>query len=416
MALATPTGTPGEDVSMADKRYLILIVDDSPVNRELLAAQVELLGYHSCEAGNGREGLASIAAQPPDLVLLDMMMPVMDGNEMLSILQGDARLSRIPVIVVSGVDDAHTIVSCIERGAADYLLKPLNQTMLRARITNCMAKYALQEREIALRELTERYNHDLEEHVRQQVKQIADAQLSTIFALSTLAESRDPETGAHLDRMREYCRSLAQALVSIPWFEREIDEQFVENIYAASPLHDIGKVGIPDHVLTKPGKLTEEEFAVMRTHCLIGANTLRRVSSQYPNNAFVQMGIEIAESHHEHWDGNGYPHGLSGAAIPLSSRLLALCDVYDALTSRRCYKEAFSHEASVEVILKARGTQFDPNIVDVFESICGEFDAIRMRLQDHGEVDLHAEALCVGAPREASRGPHEKRQEPGERP
>jgi putative two-component system response regulator len=370
---------------------LILIVDDTWANREILADHIDLLGYRCAQAGNGVEALEQIQKEAPDLILLDMMLPVMDGSELLGHLQRAPALERIPVVVISGLDDAQTMVGCVEHGASDYLLKPINPAMLRARISNGLSKYQLHQREIALRELTERYNKDLERHVAQQVKQIADAQLCTIFALSTLAESRDPETGAHLERMREYCRVLATALLHLPNFAGLIGAQFVENIYSASPLHDIGKVGIPDNVLTKPGRLTDEEFAIMKNHCLIGANTLRRVSSQFPDNAFVQMGIEIAESHHERWDGLGYPHGLSGTDIPLSSRVLALCDVYDALTSKRCYKEPFTHERSVSIIAEGRGTQFDPDIVDVFLDIADEFDLIRERLQeDHQPGQLAA--------------------------
>lgn len=360
----------------------ILIVDDTEANRELIADYIDLLGYSSLQATNGKEALEVMAREKPDLVLLDMMMPVMDGNEFLANLQVRPDLARIPIVVVSGLDDAPTIVKCIEQGASDYLLKPINPAMLKARIINCLSKYQLHQRDIALRELSERYSRDLEAHVAMQVKKIADAQLCTIFALSTLAESRDPETGAHLDRMREYCRILANTLMASGQFGHVIDENFVENIYAASPLHDIGKVGIPDYVLTKPGKLTDEEFTVMKTHCLIGANTLRRVSQQFPDNAFVQMGIEIAESHHERWDGNGYPHGLAGESIPLPSRVLALCDVYDALTSKRCYKEAFTHDRSVAIILEGSGTQFDPDMVAAFTKAAEEFDAIRERLQE----------------------------------
>ncbi|MBI2422599.1 MAG: response regulator [Candidatus Hydrogenedentes bacterium] len=361
---------------------LVLIVDDVSANRERLADEIELLGYQYAEAGNGVQALEQLETLTPDLILLDLMMPVLDGHGVLDAMHAHPEWRRIPVVVVSGMDDLDSVVKCLEKGAADYLVKPIKSRLLRARIENTLAGNRLRKRDELLRAMTHRYNEELEVRVADQVKQIADAHVSTIFALSALSESRDPETGAHLERMREYCRLLSVALQSEPAYGNVIDAAFVENIYAASPLHDIGKVGIPDHVLLKPGKLSEGEFIIMQQHCTIGAETLRRVSERYKDNAFINMGIEIAESHHEKWNGAGYPHGTLGEEIPLASRILALCDVYDALTSKRCYKEAFSHEKSRDIILSERGKHFDPIITDVFERIQDEFDAIRMRLQE----------------------------------
>ncbi len=361
---------------------LILVVDDMELNRERLVDEIELMGYQSVEAANGAEALKQVEAQTPDLILLDLMMPVLDGHGVLEALSSNSTWSRIPTVVVSGMDDMDSLTRCLEEGATDYLVKPVKSRLLRARIENCLAGVRLRKRDEEAQAIAERYNAELERRVADQVKEIADAHISTIFALSTLAESRDPETGAHLDRMREYCRSLADALRQMPEYKDMVDDEFVENIYAASPLHDIGKVGIPDKVLLKPGKLDDSEFRIMKEHSQIGADTLRRVSEKYPNNALIQMGIEIAQSHHEKWNGTGYPHGLSGARIPLASRILALCDVYDALTCRRCYKEPFSHDKSASIILAERGEHFDPDLVDVFATIQTEFNQIRERLQE----------------------------------
>lgn len=361
-------------------RALILIVDDVEANRERLADEIELLGHQSIEAVNGAEALQCLEGSSPDLILLDLMMPVLDGHGVLEAMSKHAEWSRIPTVVISGMDDMDSVVRCLEKGATDYLVKPIKGRLLRARIENCLATVRMRKQDDELRRITSAYNIELEGKVSAQIQEIADAHISTIFALSTLAESRDPETGAHLERMREYCRLLAEVLCDHPRFGGEIDERFIVNMYAASPLHDIGKVGIPDHVLLKAGKLTDEEFAVMQRHSAIGADTLRRVTSRYANNAFLQMGIEIARSHHEQWNGNGYPDGLSGEAIPLSARILAICDVYDALTCKRCYKVAFSHEISTAIILAERGQHFDPDIADVFEAIQGQFDEIRKRL------------------------------------
>ena len=203
--------------------------------------------------------------------------------------------------------------------------------------------------------------------------------------MAKLAESRDPETGEHLERMAEYNKLLCKNLRMLPKYESIIDDKYIENIHAASPLHDIGKVGIPDNILTKPGKLSEREFDIMKTHSAIGADTLRIVDEKHPGNDLVRMGIEIAESHHEKWDGAGYPNGVSGENIPLAGRILALGDVYDALTSKRVYKEAFSHEKSREIILEGRGTHFDPDVVGAFISIENEFLTVKERFADTEE-------------------------------
>lgn len=361
-------------------RALILIVDDVEANRERLVDEIELLGHRSIEAVNGAEALERLGEHAPDLVLLDLMMPVLDGHGVLEAMSKHAAWSRIPTVVISGMDDMDSVVRCLEKGATDYLVKPIKGRLLRARIENCLATVRMRKQDEELRLITSAYNVELEGKVSAQIQEIADAHISTIFALSALAESRDPETGAHLERMREYCRLLAEVLCEHARFRSEIDDRFIVNIYAASPLHDIGKVGIPDHVLLKGGTLTEEEFTVMQRHSEIGADTLRRVTSRYANNAFLQMGIEIAQSHHERWNGAGYPDRISGESIPLSARILALCDVYDALTCKRCYKDAFSHERSTEIILAERGQHFDPDITDVFASIQGQFDEIRKRL------------------------------------
>ena len=355
----------------------ILIVDDQETNRQILEDHVRLMGHKSMLAENGLSALAKIGRDSPDLVLLDIMMPVMDGHEVLEKMGANSSTRDIPVIVISALDDIESVVRAISNGAEDYLLKPFNAEILRARVGNSLEKKRLREEAQSLRRKLEDYNLQLEDRVQEQVRQISQAHLSSIFAMCKLAESRDRETGEHLERMQKYCKILVQQLETLPKFAAVIDRGYVENIYWASPLHDIGKVGVPDHVLQKPGKLTPEEFAVMQKHPILGAETLRAVSKQYPENDFLRIGIEITESHHEKWDGSGYPHGLAGEDIPLSGRIVALGDVYDALTSKRCYKEAFTHERSREMILKDRGTHFDPDLVDAFLEVEQKFGEIR---------------------------------------
>lgn len=227
---------------------------------------------------------------------------------------------------------------------------------------------------------------ELERKIQDQLRDLAAGQLAIIFALSKLSESRDSDTGRHLERVREYCRILATELARRPEFVQAITPEFVELVYRASPLHDIGKVAIPDSILRKPGRLTPEEFTVMKTHAELGANTLRQVWEEYPGNELVAVGIQIAESHHEKWDGSGYPHGLSGIGIPLPARIVALADVYDALTSRRPYKEPFALEETQRLIVEGRGTHFDPAIVDAFVSVESEFHHIARTLGESPPV------------------------------
>jgi putative two-component system response regulator len=360
----------------------ILIVDDEQTNRIVLDGMMVALGYQTTLAENGLSALAAVESESPDLVLLDIMMPEMDGYQVLDHLQASPATRGLPVIVISALDDVGSVARCIERGADDYLPKPFNPTVLRARVSASLEKKRLRDQEAAYREQIENYNIRLETRVREQVQQITASQMTTIFAMSKLAESRDPETGEHLERMREYCRVLAEHLCQLGEYAEEADEGFVDDIYAASPLHDIGKVGIPDRILLKPGRLTPEEFDAMKRHVCIGAETLKAVHEQHRTNQFVLTGIAIAEAHHEKWDGSGYPYGLAGRDIPLAARILALGDVYDALTSKRCYKEAFSHEKSRAIILEGRAQHFDPGVVDAFVANEEVFVGIRTRFED----------------------------------
>ena len=226
----------------------------------------------------------------------------------------------------------------------------------------------------------ERYSKQLEELVSEKVKEISESQMATIFALVKLAESRDDETGAHIERTAGFCRLLSEKAREISKYREIIDDEFISTIYRASPLHDIGKVGISDLILLKPGKLTPEEFAIMKTHVEIGYQTLKNIDKRYQNNAFVQMGLDITRYHHEKWDGSGYLFELKGEAIPLSARIMALADVYDALRSKRVYKPAFTHEKALEIIEEGRGKHFDPSLVDIFLASHEEFREMFDRL------------------------------------
>lgn len=219
----------------------------------------------------------------------------------------------------------------------------------------------------------EKYSKHLENLVEEKVREISASQMATIYALIKLSESRDDDTGTHIERTAGFCRLLSEKARPCAPFSAEIDDRFISTIHRASPLHDIGKVGIPDRILLKPGKLTEDEYAIMKTHVQIGYRTLATVGQQYDRNEFLKMGMDIALYHHEKWDGSGYNEGLSGEKIPLSARIMAIADVYDALRSRRVYKEAFSHEKSMEIMVSSRGSHFDPALFDLFYQANEEF-------------------------------------------
>jgi len=219
----------------------------------------------------------------------------------------------------------------------------------------------------------ERYSKHLEKLVEEKVQEISASQMATIYALIRLSESRDDDTGTHIERTAGFCRLLAEKAAASSPYSNEIDDRFIETIHKASPLHDIGKVGIPDNILLKPGKLTKDEFAIMKTHVLIGYQTLAKVGQQYDRNAFLKMGMDIALYHHEKWDGSGYVNGLSGEKIPLAARIMAVADVYDALRSKRIYKEAYSHEKSMEIMVPEKGSHFDPVLLDLFIKFNDEF-------------------------------------------
>ena len=352
----------------------ILAVDDTRLNLDLL---VDALGdrYDLSVAMNGEAALKLAMATPPELILLDVMMPGMDGFEVLRRLQDSPATRDIPVIFLTALSEIGEKARGFALGAVDYITKPFQIEEVQARVDTHLK---LRRAQHSLRS----FNNSLQEMVARQVEEIAQSQQAMIFALAKLSHTRDDDTGLHLERVQHLCRILATALAGTRQFAEAITAQFIEAIFHASPLHDVGKVGIADAILLKPGKLDEEEFRVMKSHTLIGATTLASVHRQYPSNAFVEMGIDIARHHHERWDGAGYPDALSGTAIPLSARIMALVDVYDALRARRPYKEPFSHERAMAIIAEGRGKNFDPDIVDAFHAVAGRFDEVCRQFAD----------------------------------
>lgn len=353
----------------------ILIVDDTPANLRVLSEMLKQQGCRARTVPSGKLAIQAALNKPPDLILLDINMPDMNGFEVCKILKEDDKLKGIPVIFISALTDTIDKVKAFSAGGVDYITKPFQFEEVKARV----------ETHLKLRHLQtelENYNLNLKELVNEQVKEISNAQMTTIFAMAKLAQSRDDDTGKHLERVQIFCKLLAEELRKKEEYGLIINDTYIENIFHASPLHDIGKVGVSDNVLLKPGKLTAEEFEIMKGHATIGAETLQEVKRHYPQNGFIGMGIAVAKFHHERWDGTGYPNGLAGENIPLSARIMALADVYDALKSKRVYKPAFSQEETCKIIRNSSGSHFDPNIVEVFLKIQNEFETAWNDLQD----------------------------------
>jgi putative two-component system response regulator len=356
----------------------VLVVDDTPANLTLLAKMLGERGYVVRPVPSGSLALKAAASHPPDIILLDISMPDMDGFEVCRRLKEDVWLRDIPVLFISALTDTEEKVKAFRRGGVDYITKPFQIEEVEARVeAHLRLRSALAE--------VARYNNYLEQLVEEKVKEISDSQLATIFAMVKLAESRDDETGMHIWRVREYCLALANALRGIPEFVNTLTDPFISDLYNAAPLHDIGKVGIPDSILLKPGQHSPEEFEIMKTHTSIGLRTLHEVCERYPKNSFISLGAQIAGSHHERWDGTGYPDGLEGDAIPLAGQIMTIADVYDALRTPRRYKPAFDHSLSLRTIIEGDGrtepSHFNPLILPVFEKLAQEFDAIYERLR-----------------------------------
>jgi putative two-component system response regulator len=312
---------------------------------------------------------------------MDIMMPRLNGYEACREIKSFAE--PVPqVILVSAKASTTERVIGYESGADDYVIKPFDEAELLAKVhVQLRLREALHDLAEARRELAAD-NVQLSQTVGRQKQQLTDTRDLIVFALANLADSRDPETGQHLQRIREYCKLLALRLGEHGPYADQIDDAFVEHIYQASPLHDIGKVGIPDAILLKPGRLTDREFDLMKRHSEIGARALDNVCRHGGAGTFLAMAIDIARSHHERWDGSGYPHGLTGHAIPLSARIAAVADVFDALTSVRVYKDAFTVEVAHSMIVQDSGCHFDPVVVEAFADSFDDFRDLRLLIVD----------------------------------
>lgn len=341
-------------------RLTILIVDDAPENLGVLSALLQPQ-YRVRAATSGPKALAVADSEPrPDLVLLDVEMPGMDGHEVFAHLRSAPATRDIPVIFVTARDQVQDELQGLEAGAVDYIAKPIIPPLLLARVRT----------QLELKQARDRLadqNVWLEAEVARRLRDKDLAELVSIRALAHLAETRDEETGNHILRTQAYVHALAVQLRTHPRFHRTLSAAYIDLLTRSAPLHDIGKVGIPDAILRKPGKLDPEEWEIMKTHAWLGVEAIEMAERDVEQPvAFLSVAKEIAGGHHEKWDGTGYPQGLAGDAIPVSARLMALADVFDALISRRVYKPALSFDEARRIIEAGRGTHFDPDVVAAF--------------------------------------------------
>jgi putative two-component system response regulator len=358
------------------RRPSILIVDDTPDNLVLMS---DLLkdAYLIKVANSGEKALKIVRrGDPLDLILLDVMMPGLSGHEVARELKADPQTRDIPIIFLTSLSSEQDEMTGLELGAADYITKPIRPPVLLARVeTQVKIKAAA--------DFLRDQNAYLEQEVARRTRDVMAIQDATIDAMAWLAEARDNETGNHIRRTQHYVKVLAEQLRRHPRFAGFLDDATIVLLFKSAPLHDIGKIGIPDRILLKPGKLTAEEFEIMKTHTTLGRDAIAQAEKHLGiEMEFLRLAKEIAYSHQEKWDGSGYPEGRSGDDIPVSARLMAVADVYDALVSRRVYKAAMPHEQAVKIIQEGRGSHFDPDIVDAFLQCMDTFREIADRFAD----------------------------------
>ncbi|MDR3196288.1 MAG: response regulator [Planctomycetaceae bacterium] len=339
----------------------VVVVDDNPgiltfVNQTLQGWCKPVLFV------SGEDALEYLYNHVPDLIILDIEMPGMSGYEVLEKIKADNRLSSVPVIFFTAFTDEENELAALSHGAIDYISKPVVPNILKHRIRTQLELY--------------QYRYHLEQMIQLKTEQVIKLQQTIVHTLTELAESRDLYTGNHIKRTSLYAGVLAKKHAELPHFKEHLTEEIITKIIYAAPLHDVGKMAIPDAILSKPGKLTPEEFEIMKTHVVLGAATIKNATEELGFTSFLDMGLELCLTHHEKWNGTGYPYKIAGEEIALSGRIMAVADVYDALTSVRPYKEPFTHEKSVQIIQEGRGTHFDPELVDSFLQVHQNFAEI----------------------------------------
>lgn len=382
---STESVTPGQVAPLDQahaQRATVLVVDDTV---EVIDLLVDLLKgqYRVKAATNGHRALEIAASEsPPDLILLDIMMPDLSGYAVCEQLKASPSTRHIPVIFLTAMTSTEDERKGLELGAVDFITKPVNPPIVLARV-------ATQLQLKAAADFLRDQNTYLESEVQRRGRELAAIQDVTVLAMASLAETRDSDTGNHIRRTQFYVKALAEQLSEHPRFQAVLDARTIDLLFKSAPLHDIGKVGIPDGILLKPGKLSSDEFQLMKTHALLGARIIASAEQLLDTpSSFLRFAREIAHHHHENWDGSGYPDGLAGAAIPLSARLMAVADVYDALISKRCYKLPFSHAQACAFIEAEEGRKFDPVVVQAFRRLADQFAAIAAEFNDNDPVPL----------------------------
>ncbi len=347
----------------------ILIVDDSPANIDILFDALSD-DYDLRVANNGEIALESVAKELPDLILLDILMPGINGFEVCRNLKSNEKTCSIPIIFITALSETQDEAKGLALGAVDFITKPFNIELVKARVKNAI-------------ELKSLRTH-LENTVKERTKELELTQETVIECIVRIGEFRNTEIGEHIIRTQAYVRALSEEMKKLDHYNELLTESYVRFLIKCVPLHDIGKVIIPDNILLKPDKLTPEEFDIIKKHTTEGKKILLSAERKLGRNSFLSLAMEMAESHHERWDGKGYPQGLSGKNIPLPGRLMAIADVYDALVSKRVYKPALTHEEAMRIILKGKGTQFDPDLIAIF-----------LKLQDRFKNISKAQVNCI---------------------
>ncbi|MBV4522242.1 two-component system response regulator [Pseudomonas sp. SWRI74] len=366
---------------------VILVVDDIPDNLMLMTDLLKDL-YRVKAANSGEKALRVLQGDTlPDLILLDVMMPGLSGHEVAAQLKRDPRTRDIPIIFLTAMTATEDEILGLELGAVDYIAKPIRPPLLLARVSTQLKIKAAAD---FLRD----QNEYLEQEVQRRTREVTAIQDVTIQAMASLAETRDNETGNHIRRTQHYIKVLAGLMQDHPRFSHFLSDEIIQVLFKSAPLHDIGKIGIPDHILLKPGRFTEEEFEIMKSHTTLGRDAIQQAEDRLGMRVdFLSLAKEIAYSHQEKWDGSGYPQGLAGDDIPISARLMAVADVYDALICRRVYKPGMPHAQAVEIIRQGRGTHFDPDICDAFLANNEQFHAIAERFVD-SDQDLASKRVA----------------------
>ena len=332
-------------------KKVILVVDDDRTNL-IMAERLLAEEYTTISVTSGEQALKCLDKRKPDLILLDINMPQMDGFEVMRNIKANTEWKKIPVIFLTADRDAETEAECLAIGAVDFVGKPFEPEIMRNRIRRTLE--------------IEEYRKDLEGVVRRQTAKIEKIQREIIISLANMIESRDDSTGQHVKRTSRYVEMIIDELEKRGLYEERIDAEFVYNLIKAAPMHDIGKIKIPDLVLQKPGKLTEDEFEIMKQHSPEGGEIIRKIMAKIEEKDYIEVAYNVATFHHEKWNGRGYPNGLAGEEIPLEARIMAVADVFDALVSKRCYKDAMSLDQSFDIIEESGGEHFDPQIAQVF--------------------------------------------------